>query len=246
MGDRRFEVYLCDTDESRSVHFQIRYQVYCMETGFEDPEEFFDKKEIDKHDMNSVHFAARDPANGHWIAAMRLVLAGQGTMPSEKLCNLDPIPAELSERLGRVEFSRLCVLESHRRHNRDRSQVKIIDGSSGRVSKTVPNPRYPEILLGFIRAVFAWSRENNVSHCYFLINRALARTLKRLNLELVPVGESCEHRGLRTPYLVDLRLSEQRMLEKYSVFKELHQQGAPYACYSDISDTLPKEAVSVR
>ena len=236
MGDARFQTVLCDTAESRSIHYQIRYQVYCMETGFEDPGEFTDKKEKDSLDGNSVHFAVRDPANGKWIAAMRLVLAGNGKMPSEAMCNLAPVPEDPPLRRQMVEFSRLCVLESHRRHNRDRSQVRIIDGKSGKVSKTVPHPRYPEILLSFIRAVFAWSRDNDVHYCYFLINRALARTLKRLNLELTPVGDSCEHRGIRTPYLVDLRLSEQRMLKKLSVFKELSSRGEPFSCYSGLEE----------
>ena len=246
MGDARFQTVLCDTAESRSIHYQIRYQVYCKETGFEDPGEFVDKKEKDSLDGNSVHFAVRDPANGNWIAAMRLVLAGNGKMPSEGLCNLAPVPEVPSKkRQQMVEFSRLCVLESHRRHNRDRSQVRIIDGKSGEVSKTVPHPRYPEILLSFIRATFAWSRDNDVRHCYFLINRALARTLQRLNLELTPVGDSCEHRGIRTPYLVDLRLSEQRMLEKLSVFKELNSRGEPFLRYSEREEVAVAKRIHV-
>lgn len=241
MGDTRFEVVLCDTAESRSIHYQIRYQVYCMETGFEDPEGFSDGKEKDGHDGDSVHFAIRDTASGNWIAAMRLVLAGEGVLPSEGMCNLAPVSETPVRRQQAVEFSRLCVIESHRRHNRDLSLVRIIDGKSGEVSKRVPHPKYPEILLSFIRATFAWSKDNNVRDCYFLINRALARTLKRLNLELKPVGESCEHRGVRTPYLVDLRLSEQRMLEKLSVFKELNSRGAPYSCYSNSEVAAKKE-----
>ncbi len=233
MGDARFETVLCDTAESRSIHYKVRYQVYCRETGFEDPTGFSDGKEKDIHDGNSVHFAVRDPANGRWVAAMRLVLGRGGCMPSEQMCNLVPVSEDPAQRSNVVEFSRLCVVESHRRHNRDRSQVKIIDGQSGKVSATVPHPKYPEILLGFIRAVFAWSRENEVSHCYFLINRALARTLKRLNLKLDQVGDSCEHRGTRTPYVVNLRVSEQRMLEKLSVFRELNSHGRPYACFSE-------------
>ena len=246
MGDARFETILCDTAESRSIHYQIRYQVYCMETGFEDPDEFADRKEKDQLDGNSVHFMVRDPASGQMVGAMRLVLAQDGRMPSESKCNLAPIPEAPSERRQMVEFSRLCVVESHRRHNRDRSLIKVIDGRSGKTSSTVPHPRYPEILLSFIRATFAWSRENGVRYCYFLINRALARTLSRLSLDLTLVGDSCEHRGVRTPYLVDLRISEKRMLEKLSVFKELNSSGLPYirySAYDEVAATVMSEKV---
>lgn len=237
MDTAKFQTILCDTEESRSIHYQIRYQVYCRETGFEDPEEFADGKEIDRHDRNSVHFAALDPKNGSWIAAMRLVTAGRSRLPLESACTLEPVPEKLIERTSRIELSRLCVLESHRRHNRDRSLgLSVIDGSSGTVKKVMPDPRYPEIMLGFIRATFAWSRKNNMTHCYFLINNALARTLKRLNLQLTPVGEPIEHRGMRTPYVVDLRESERRMKEKISVFRELEKNGQPYFHYSELPE----------
>lgn len=237
MEGAKFQTVLCDTEESCSIHFQIRYQVYCRESGFEDPKEFADGMETDGHDRHSVHFAVRDPKSGSWIAAMRLVVAGQGRLPLERSCNLTPVPGRLLERRSRVEFSRLCVLESHRRHNIDRSLgFSVIDGPSGVVRKTMPDPRYPEIMLGFIRATFAWSRKNDVTHCYFLVNKALARTLKRLNILLTPVGDAFEHRGLRTPYLVDLRESERRMKEKLVVFRELERRGEPYVLYSDLPE----------
>jgi N-acyl amino acid synthase of PEP-CTERM/exosortase system len=237
MEAARFQTVLCDTEDSRSTHFQIRYQVYCREVGFEDPAAFKDEKERDDHDKHSIHFAARDPLNGSWIAAMRLVKAGTNRMPLETHCNLAPVSELLIERQGYVEFSRLCVLESHRRHNRDRSLgLTVIDGQSGVATKRMPDPRYPEIMLGFIRATFHWARQTGVTHCYFLINKALARTLQRLNLELTAVGDTIEHRGLRTPYLVDLRESERRMTEKLSVFRELEKSGEPYVHFSSLED----------
>lgn len=238
MADKRFETLLCDTSEARSIHYGLRYQVYCKETGFEDPSAFFDGKEKDTHDANSAHFVVKDPNNGAYIAAMRLVYAHRGRLPLEPHCNLQPVPGRLLERTRMVEMSRLCVLESHRRHNRDRDLgLRVIDGPSGEVRKTRPNPRYPEILLNFIRATCAWSREHDVLFCYFLINRALARTLKRLNIELIQVGDSIEHRGMRTPYVVDLRMTEQRMLERLPEFKALSANASPYFRYSLLKES---------
>ena len=232
-----FDYVLCDTEEARSLHYQIRYQVYCRETGFEDPNEFTDGMEKDKHDRHSVHFAVRDRVNGNWMAAMRLVMAGSGRLPSEMHCNTEPLPENLIMRASMVEFSRLCVLQSHRRHNRDRSvRLKIVDGKSGEVIITRPDPRYPEIMLGLINATFEWSRRNHARYCYFLVNPALARTLKRLNLDLRPVGEPTEHRGTRTPYIVDLWDSENRMKQKVSVFRELARQGEHYQVYSELGE----------
>ena len=122
------------------------------------------------------------------MAAMRLVLAGSGRIPSEEYCNIEPLPEKLLERGNFVEFSRLCVLQSHRRHNRDRSMgLKVVDGRSGEVKMTRPDPRYPEIMLGLINSTFEWARRNEVRYCYFLINRALARTPATVE----PGSEAC-------------------------------------------------------
>ena len=101
MDKPKFESVLCDTEEARSVHYQLRYQVYCRETGFEDPNEFRDGMEKDRHDHHSAHFVVRDPLNHQWMAAMRLVMAGQGRLPSEHYCNREPLPEKLLER-GRL------------------------------------------------------------------------------------------------------------------------------------------------
>ena len=95
MDKPKFQTILCDTEESRTLHYQIRYQVYCRETGFEDSNEFTDGKERDIHDRHSVHFVVRDPLNGQGMAAMRLVLAGGGRIPSEEFCNVEPLPEKL-------------------------------------------------------------------------------------------------------------------------------------------------------
>jgi len=66
----------------------------------------------------------------------------------------------------------------------------------------------------------------------------LARTLQRLNLDLRPAGEPVELRGLRTPYIVDLRASERRMKQKLSVFREMSRQGNHYRYYSELDEDL--------
>ena len=239
MGKPSFETILCDTPEARSIHYKLRYQVYCRETEFEDPNEFADGQERDWYDKHSVHFVVRDPLNRQWLAAMRLVLAERGRLPLEKFCNIEPMSENLLVRSTMVEFSRLCVLQSNRNHNRDRSQGrKVVDGRPGDVRIIRPDPRYPEIMLGLINATFEWSRRHDVHYCYFLIHRALARTLQRLNLELRPTGEPTEHRGLRTPYIMDIRESGRRMKQKQFVFTEMSRQGNHYRCYSELAENM--------
>jgi len=234
-----FEAILCDTPEARNIHYKLRYNVYSQVKNSEDPVGFTDGKEKDCHDRHSIQFLSRDSTNRQWVAAMRLVLAGRGILPLEEFCGIEPVPQKLLVRHTMVEFSRLCMLQNHRQHNRDRSlALKVVDDRSGDVKTPRPNARYLEIMLGLINATFEWSRRHDIHYCYFLISQALARTFQRLNLDLRPAGEPVELRGLRTPYIVDLRATESRMKQKLSVFREMSRQGNHYRYYSELDEDL--------
>ncbi len=241
MRQPRFEVVLCDTEAARNLHYQIRYQVFCRETGFEDPGGLNKGIEKDSHDKNSVHFAVRDPVNDQWMAAIRLVLAGRGRIPSEKFCNIEPLPENLLERSSMVEFSRLCITETHRRNNRDRSMsLRVVDGKSGEVKLTRPDRSYPEIMLSLLIATAAWARSNDVRYCYFLINRGLARTLNRLGVDLRPVGDEWEHRGIRKPYISDFEQAQVKVSSKLPFVGEAIESGSSYLLYSDLIKNVSK------
>ena len=56
--DDRYEVFLADTPESKALHYQLRYQVYCEETGWERSPQFLQEKlERDDFDASSHHSA---------------------------------------------------------------------------------------------------------------------------------------------------------------------------------------------
>ena len=245
MVNPNFEAILCDTPEARNIHYKLRYNVYSQVMNSEDPVGFTDGKEKDSHDKHSIQFLSRDSTNRQWVAAMRLVLAGRGILPLEEFCSIEPVPQKLLLRHSMVEFSRLCVLQSHRQHNRDRSlALKVVDGRSGDVRTSRPNPRYLKIMLGLINATFEWSRRHDIHYCYILISRGLARTFQRLNLDLRPAGEPVELYGSRTPYIIDLRASEPRMKQKLSVFREMSMQDSHYRHYSELDEDLSRTTMA--
>ncbi|MBS3963093.1 MAG: GNAT family N-acetyltransferase, partial [Methylomonas sp.] len=65
--DSNFEVVLADTFESKLINYNIRYQVYCDEMGFEDKDVFPDEIEFDEWDKNSVHFLVRHKSSENWL-----------------------------------------------------------------------------------------------------------------------------------------------------------------------------------
>ncbi|TVR65295.1 MAG: hypothetical protein EA420_03515 [Candidatus Competibacteraceae bacterium] len=53
-----------------------------------------------------------------------------------------------------------------------------------------------------------------IDHCYLLVTQAFARLLNRLGVVLHQVGTATDHRGLRTPYLVNLQESGESLCQR--------------------------------
>jgi len=238
MFDKRYEVILADTAEARKIHYQLRYQVYCLEEGFEAHEKFPDRMERDDWDGNSVHFIVRSKESMEWIAAMRLVLPRQKSLPMEDMCSIDSrvTPANYDENIA--EISRICIKDVFRRN---REPVAGIAGSNAHTaaSEKVPGGkqrfRKSEIMLGLFRAATVYSHEHNISNWYFLTTPALARLLNHMNIQLVKIGSACLHRGKRFPFMTDLKESEKYLRRGCSVVEKMFgRYDLAYRTYSEL------------
>ena len=132
MFDEYFEAFLADTPEAKAVNYQIRYRVYCLETGYEDPTQYPTEQETDEFDAHSVHFIARpkptiEKPNPEWIAAMRLVVRPFDSLPMNSHANVDfgILSAEIARDIKTgdtslcAEVSRMCVVSRFRRQPPD-------------------------------------------------------------------------------------------------------------------------------
>jgi N-acyl amino acid synthase of PEP-CTERM/exosortase system len=214
MFDDRFEAILADTSQARRIHYRIRFLVYCLETGYEDPAAHPDGLECDQWDESSVHFLVRRRDNGAWIAAMRLVLPGERKLPVESICRLDEnVTAGIGA--GKVaEVSRLCMVEHYRRRSAEHDMpYEFVDSDPGRRQEALPfaiekrsgqRRHSSEIMLGLLRAGAEFSRGLGLTHWYFLTTPVLRRIVERYGIPLTPAGQAQPFRGERRPYLVDL------------------------------------------
>ena len=156
MFDSRYEVYLADTAESRKLHHQVRYQVFCVERGFEDPQKFPDCQERDAWDQDSHHFVVQDRETGAGVAAMRIVLPTAGKLPVEQLGCIAAPPAIHAVRNRVAEVSRICMVRGDVRGN----GVPVRAVSWGSES---------EIILGLLRAIDRYSNDHDIPHFYMLV-----------------------------------------------------------------------------
>ena len=189
MFDKRFEVVLADNDYSRRLHYQVRYQVYCLEEGFENAASFCTSEERDDCDDQSAHFLVRSKQTNEWVAAMRMVIPKTGPLPIEGLCDIHPVVRPSLTGEPAAEISRICVVNDYRR---------ISSQQQSRVHKSL-------IMKGLLSAAAQFSQENGILYWYFLTSPGLARMFSYLNIQLIKVGAACEHRGTRYPFLADLK-----------------------------------------
>ncbi len=127
MFDDQYEVIVADTPIARHIHHRIRYEVYCLEHGYEDPAQYPDQEERDAWDDHAVHFLVRHRASGEWIAAMRLIRPVGGRLPIQEGMDMPVNPTrhrpgdkagsgtQISAGGEAWELSRACILSAYRR-----------------------------------------------------------------------------------------------------------------------------------
>ncbi len=240
MLKENFEVVLADDEWSRRLHYQLRYRVFCLETGYEDATAFPGGEEKDEWDDQAVHFLVRERGSKQWVAAMRMVFPGDNGLPIETRTTIEDDFRAPADHV--MEISRLCMVGHYRCR------------SPGQVSGETPSPlatvsaegvigvapselrkrlRTAEILRALLGAAVAYSHEAGIKHWYMFITKALSKVIAHvLPLELRQVGQPAWHRGERYPFLVNVdHLFEQfaqsimgdKMAERRSAF-QLHSE----------------------
>jgi N-acyl amino acid synthase of PEP-CTERM/exosortase system len=199
--------------------FALRYEVYCLECGYLDPEEYRDGLETDEYDKGAVHFTAHNRDN-ELVGSLRLVHPPLSrSFPFENHCYklFDDVVLPPREQSG--EVSRLVVRKSYRRRVGDTLAGVPEVFTMGRPLVGLPNEpapgerrsNSPQILLGLYRELYQYSTEAGIRYWYAAMERSLARVLSRLHFEFTPIGMETDYYGPVTPYLADLRDLERRL-----------------------------------
>lgn len=203
-----FNVQLAMCPETINEVFAVRYQVYCIDKPFEDPNCFADKREHDAYDPRSAHALIRHRITGDSVAAVRLVMAGdnpeQADFPMEGPClpQMDLYAQQAfadARRENIAEISRMAVSrEFRRRLNEDESDSGISDFAC---YSDAENGRraMPYISLGLFSAILQMSVRHGITHWMAVMEPAQLRLLKRFGVEFDHVGPVMEYHGRRRP-----------------------------------------------
>ncbi|MCG5512184.1 GNAT family N-acyltransferase [Ectothiorhodospira shaposhnikovii] len=168
MIENDYEVVVADTRETRRIHHRIRYQVYCLETGYEDPHAYPDGLERDEWDEHAIPFLVRHRPTEQWIGTMRLIPSMERGLPFFSLLSpeaeVDRFKAERA-----YEISRVCIPSVYRRRNSDRVAARR---APERCDSVFPSDGFRSLLRneGVIRGMkmrpwYSWSGGADSGEC---------------------------------------------------------------------------------
>jgi N-acyl amino acid synthase of PEP-CTERM/exosortase system len=232
-----FEVFLADDYWGRRIHYQLRYQVFCLETGYEEAARFPEGEERDSWDEHAAHLLVQQKDSGEWVAAMRLVWPDAEALPIEGRTRIDAALRRAPEQCA--EISRLCMVGHYRRRLQGRIMLcgepgdGVVSGGA-MPAETKKQQRTAEILQALLNAAVVLSAERGIAYWYMLTTRALAKILGYvLPMEMQPAGPPCWHRGERHPFLVDVG-------QVMRGLSHLPHHGPAYRCHSELVAAMPK------
>lgn len=189
-----FQVISADTPELLESVYRLRYQVYCEETGFEDPAQYPDQLEKDGFDDYSVHSLIRHRKTGIYMGTVRLILPRTDLnqcFPIQKVAT-HPIffERELVPRSQVTEISRFALSKNFKK------QLLEFSPQSATIEE---HQLLPHLILGLFLGMVRMSVQHGITHWFCVMEPALVRLLSRYELHFTPYGPTVEYHGKRQP-----------------------------------------------
>lgn len=187
--------------------YRLRYQVYCVECGFENPQDHPHGLERDAYDSCSSHFCAISVHSGKIVGTVRIIHATSLGLPIQEHCNLKfGISNKCS--MGRVgEVSRLAISKNFRENEINRI-VGSLEGYSDQARGEHVELRQTlesHIVAGLYRCLHQYCLDVGVTHLYAVMAKGLPRLLKRNHIHWTQIGKEVNYHGLRIPYMRAVR-----------------------------------------
>lgn len=190
--------------------FEIRYEVFCKEFGFEREEDCPGGRESDEYDAQSWHCLSWHVGSGMAAGCVRIVHVGGNEpcqqLPMEKHCagsfSHPELQPALLPRESVCEVSRLAVRSGFRRRLRE-SETPIGDIDA---LAFLPDRfrSFPVISVSLFMAATVLVLLREKPNVFAMMEPRLARLLGRVGLRFVQVGEVIDYHGPRAAYYINL------------------------------------------
>lgn len=208
--------------------YQLRYDVYCLQKGFLDPNNYPDQFETDAFDKHSLHFGAFDDL-GNALGTLRLVKNSSQGFPMLDHCDIN-VPDHILEKAG--EISRLAVSSIIRKRKSDGEYGMEIEGGGLDGNPLIrPNnnrrQHRPDIVVGLYKSLYQESKKQGITHWLAAMEPGLLKLLKRFYFNFESIGPEVDYYGPVRPYIVSLEAVEDQVYECSKPFYASFVKGLP-------------------
>ena len=209
--DQYFEMVPAISDELKNEVYKLRYQVYCIETGFLNSEHYPDNLEFDDYDQHSAHYLIRHRKSGAYAATTRLILPDTNNpkklFPLEKYCEIDNYTAMQSidkKHLG--EVSRFCVSKAFKKRKNEANSIAPIISDCSDYFTLEEKRTFPYLSLALMACCIKACHENDIHYLYVITDPPWIRFVSALGINLIKIGPLAlgNYYGKRCPTLIEV------------------------------------------
>lgn len=204
-----FEMVAAQSDELKNEVYKLRYQVYCNETGFENPNHYPNGMEFDEYDNHSIHYLIRHRKSQIYAAATRLILPDahnpQKLFPIEKHTQIDSsktIRKIPRNNLG--EASRFCVSKEFKRRKNEPGTLTGIPFDWEPIFTEDERRIFPHLTIALIACLIRMSDQHDIHYWYAVMEPALIRYFSSLGIYFVGIGPLTDYHGKRLPCMIKI------------------------------------------
>jgi N-acyl amino acid synthase of PEP-CTERM/exosortase system len=205
--DHFFEMVPAVSEPLLQEVYKLRYQVYCIETGFEDPTSHPGQIEYDEFDSNSIHYLIRHKRFNTYAATTRLILPDtlhpEKLFPIELHTQIDNHTAlEKIPRTKLAEVSRFCVSKDFKKRKKESGTLTGVSQELDVCFTEDERRTFPHITIALIACLIKMSAEYNVEYWFAVMEPALLRFLSTLGIHFTQIGPLVDYRGIRQPSVI--------------------------------------------
>jgi N-acyl amino acid synthase of PEP-CTERM/exosortase system len=197
--DIYFETRVADNARLTESAHALRYQVYCLERKFENPEEHDSGLEVDQFDSHAVQGVLFHRPTDRAIGTVRMILpadCAQTGLPVAQLLHENNIELANFVRIeDAVEVSRFAISKEFRRRWTDDSAI-----ATGRPLSRQETARQANLAcLSLIQFLLRQSVERGVLYWTAVMEATFLRMLARMGIHFTSIGPVVFHHGFRQP-----------------------------------------------
>lgn len=197
-----FEMIPATSDELKQEVYKLRYQVYCVETGFLSP--VAEGVEYDDYDAHSSHYLIRHRESGCYMATTRLILPNSCLFPVEIHSQIDNNPlVKTIPRANLAELSRFCVSKQFRRRANEKNLLFTNDVDDSLLARREKGSS-AHLTLALFACAIKMSHEHNIQYWYAIMDSTSKKIASALGIHFIEIGSAVDYYGMRRPYAIKI------------------------------------------